>query len=88
LNTLEYLLARANELGIKVDYPGGTAGTLKAIVNCDSLNVRAGPSTATTIVDHLKRGDVVTVLDSIGNWAKIGEFRWVYSYYLDQAGQS
>lgn len=88
MDTLNYLISRANELEIKIDYPGKTDGTQKAVVViCASLNVRSGPSIAAPIVDHIKRGDVVTIMDHIDYWAKIGESRWVSSLYLDEVSQ-
>ena len=46
------------------------------------LNVRHEPSVNARIVDKLKNGTKVNVLDKKGDWYKIGENRWVMSTYL------
>jgi hypothetical protein len=86
MNTLDYLINRAHELGIKVDYPGETTKEIKCVVfGCDVLTVRAAPSAKAYTVHYLMRGDPVTVWDTIGDWALIGENRWVNSNYLKDA---
>lgn len=47
-----------------------------------SLNVRAEPTTKSTIVARLYNNDIVTVYENSGNWSKIGVNRWVCSDYL------
>jgi hypothetical protein len=84
MNTLDYLISRANQLGIKVDYPGEATKEIKA-VTCDALSVRAGPSAKADIVDYLLHGDQVTVLNISGGWTMIGYERWVNSQYLKDA---
>jgi uncharacterized protein YgiM (DUF1202 family) len=83
MDTLTYLLARADELNVKVDYPRQPART--AVVTADALNVRSGPSTVFGIVGHLQQGEQVFILATIGNWAKIAEGRWVSLGYLKES---
>lgn len=56
--------------------------TYKMYVNTKSknLNVRSEPNG--TIVSSLKKGTEVTVVETIGDWSKIGTNEWVSSDYL------
>lgn len=55
----------------------------KFTVNCDGyLNVRSGPSKDDEIKDLLANGTEVTVMETNGNWAKIGPNRWVMKEFL------
>ena len=52
------------------------SGTYTVI--CTALNVRSGPSTSSSKVGTLKKGQSVTVISVNGNWAQIGVGRWIY----------
>ncbi len=68
----------------------GAVGQLPAMADTrvtatEGMNVRQGPSTASTIVGSLYRGQTVTVLSSANGWSKInyaGETAYVASAYL------
>ena len=47
----------------------GTGGT--GVVNVSGLNLRSGPSTGTSIVGSISRGQQVTILATEGQWYKI-----------------
>ena len=47
-----------------------------------SLRVRSGPGYGYSRIDLLKNGTKVTVLETSGAWCRIGEGRWVHSFYL------
>ena len=83
LDSLTYLLQRADELGIKTDYP--KQPDIRT-VTATSLNVRSAPTLTASIVGHKARGDRVTVLNTIGNWAMIGDNQWVSATYLQKGG--
>lgn len=50
------------------------------VANCTLLNVRTSPNG--TIVDTIPVNCVVSVLETNGNWVRIGTNRWVYKKYL------
>lgn len=81
MNSLDCLLAIARER--KLNTPFGDFSTSRMYrVNTDSLRVRSGPSTSSTIVGGLKYGDVVEVKETVGSWAMIGDNKWVSMDYL------
>lgn len=47
-----------------------------------SLNVRSGAGTNYNRVGTLQNGELVTIYETIGNWSRIGDNRWVCSDYL------
>ncbi|MBP3463780.1 MAG: C39 family peptidase [Clostridia bacterium] len=53
-----------------------------------SLNIRAKPTTNSTIVASLKNNSQVTVYEISGNWSRIGTNQWVCSDYLVSTIQS
>lgn len=60
-----------------------TTSTYTRYVNVNtSLNVRAEPTTKSTIVARLYNNDVVTVYENNANWSRIGVNRWICSDYL------
>ena len=50
------------------------------VTNCSSLNVRKTPNG--TIVKTIPNHCVVSVLETNGNWIRIGSNQWVYKQYL------
>lgn len=68
--------------------PARPANTADAVVNSDTLNVRAGPGTNYAVVGTLKRGDAVAIIGRSGDskWAKLGfndvKEAWVSAQYL------
>ena len=56
------------------------------VVNCDLLNVRSTPdsSNSKNIVAQLKRGTVVTIVGTSGEWLKIDK-GYIYSNYVKKA---
>lgn len=52
------------------------------VVHVPVLNVRTGPGTGFPIVSKLKEHDVVTIIESNGEWDKIGNNQWVKSDYV------
>lgn len=52
-------------------------------VTASSLRVRTGPSTDFRIIDHLSRGDEVTIYEIKNNWYKIDlNEKWVFEEYI------
>jgi hypothetical protein len=47
-----------------------------------TLRVRAGPGLTHAVVGSLNNGDMVQVLETRGDWARIGLSRWVHRNYL------
>lgn len=55
----------------------------------NSVNLRTGPSTATTRLTYLNRGDTVTVTGKTGNWYAVtyrGKSGYVYGQYVAMNG--
>nr|DAK16797.1 MAG TPA: SH3 domain protein [Caudoviricetes sp.] len=52
------------------------------VTNCTSLNVREGAGTNYKVVGTLPVNCVVSVLETNGNWIRIGTNRWVSKKYL------
>lgn len=63
-------------------------GEYTAIVNATVLNVRSGASTQNTIIDQLKNGEKVNVIETKNDWNHItyhgGNKGWVAGWYLQQ----
>lgn len=51
-------------------------------VTASILNVRGGPGANYSVEDKVHRGDIVTGIDSRGEWVKINEDGWVHGGYL------
>jgi subtilisin family serine protease len=54
----------------------------KGRVTSAKLNVRKGPSTANALVATLKKGEMITLLENVNGWWKIGEGRFVIDDYV------
>lgn len=53
------------------------------IVTATALNVRSGPNTSFRVLNQLKRGELVTVMETVGDWAwTIPGFGWVNRSFL------
>lgn len=55
----------------------------KGVVTTDSLNVRSGPGLNFSKTGRLSRGTEVTILQSTGEWKRIGDDQWVFGEYLE-----
>ena len=51
-------------------------------VTAYSLNIRSGPGSSAPVVGSLKVGDLVTVYETLGDWCRIGDNRWVHGDWL------
>jgi hypothetical protein len=51
-------------------------------VTAGVLNVRSAPGTGFAVMDQLKRGDTVTVLEGEGDWVRIAPCGWVSKTFL------
>jgi GH25 family lysozyme M1 (1,4-beta-N-acetylmuramidase)/uncharacterized protein YraI len=58
---------------------------LAYVVDIPGLNVRSGPSTNSSVVKVIRYGAPVSVLETKGDWARIGAGMWVYKPYLKAA---
>jgi len=57
------------------------------VANCQFLHLRRGPGMNYAAFNNLVVGDVVTILESRGNWYKVDTHRgigWVFGRYLDK----
>ena len=66
-------------------------GRLQAIVNAERVNLRAGPSTANSVVDQAVRNQPVEVIETQDDWAKIrvsdsGLEAWIFGRFLTPQG--
>lgn len=59
-----------------------SVGDVRKVKVGTSLRVRSGPGYGYPRIDLLYNGDIVTVTAKSGIWCKIGEGRWVSSFYL------
>lgn len=65
--------------------PGGREkGTLQRQVNVTSLNVRSNPNTSSQIIKSLPKGELVTVLQDLGEWSLVQTMNDVSGYVFDQ----
>ena len=55
---------------------------LKYVYNCEILNVRKGAGNKYGIVKTLEHGTLVTVYETKGSWARIGDNEWCSNNYL------
>ena len=69
---------------IRVSRPTPNGSGATHVVTAYALNVREHPALNARKVGLLRKGDRVVVIGTHGNWAKIGEKRWVYSRYLKE----
>jgi len=68
----------------EVSTPAGptSSGTVTAR---SGLNVRSGAGTNFESVEVLSNGSQVDIYETDGNWARIGDNRWVHSNYVEEA---
>jgi len=64
----------------------------EARVTANSLNVRSGPGTDNPAVESVKKGELVTIVSTEGDWSQIrledGTLGWVATKYLEATGKS
>jgi len=58
--------------------PAIQIGVVQALI----LNVRTGPGTTFPVISKLKENDSVSILESNGEWDRIGTNQWVNSNYV------
>ncbi|HPH83977.1 MAG TPA: N-acetylmuramoyl-L-alanine amidase [Ferruginibacter sp.] len=58
--------------------PGVTIG----VVHTPILNVRTGPGKTFPVIGKIKEHETVSILESNGEWDRIGQGRWVHSDYI------
>jgi hypothetical protein len=80
----------AMTLGLAVLALGATAASAYAATAyaVSSVNVRSGPGTGYHVVDQLRRGERVDVIDCRGSWCRVeksGPDGWVSARYLGNA---
>jgi N-acetylmuramoyl-L-alanine amidase len=59
--------------------------SIKFIVVPNTLNVRGGPGTNYAVINTLKKGDTVEVIETNGDWSRIDSDSWVNSGFLQRA---
>jgi N-acetylmuramoyl-L-alanine amidase/Bacterial SH3 domain len=52
------------------------------IVHTPLLNVRTGPGISFPVIEKIKENETVSILESNGNWDRIGQSRWVNADYI------
>lgn len=52
------------------------------IVVPTTLNVRGGPGTNFAVLDSLKKGTQIEVIETRGDWARINDDHWVHSSFI------
>jgi len=80
-STLDCLQQIGRELGVDVDAPFIHPQDIRR-VTAYSLNIRSGPGSSAPVVGSLKVGDLVTVYETLGDWCRIGDNRWVHGDWL------
>jgi uncharacterized protein YgiM (DUF1202 family) len=71
---------------VNVDGAGADAQVLYATVDASALNFREGATTRSRVIDTLKRGDVVQLIEEGSAWHKVrygGKEGYMYAKYLD-----
>ena len=79
-NLLPLIIQELAQVGNTVDKV--TATVKIGIVHTPSLNVRTGPDTSFPAIDRLLENEKVTILESNGEWDRIGQNRWVNSNFV------
>jgi uncharacterized protein YgiM (DUF1202 family) len=52
------------------------------MVNTPILNIRSGPGKNFQIIGKLKQNALIKIIESNGEWDKIGPSRWVNANYI------
>ena len=55
---------------------------MRVVKGANSVRVRSGPGCGYKSIDALSKGERVTVYGTSGAWCRIGEGRWMHSFYL------
>ncbi len=70
---------------VKIGEDNDAEDAVYAAVNAATLNFREGPSTSYKVIDTLKRGDIVQILEQSSSWYKVkygGRTGYMYAKYL------
>lgn len=62
--------------------PAPASGALKGRVTSTKLNIRSAPSTSGKNLGSFKRGDVLTLLEKVNGWWRIGNGRFVIDDFV------
>jgi hypothetical protein len=81
MDTLEYMLGRAAELGV-TDLPPYKMPACKWKVFAVGLNVRSGPGATYPVIRAEMFGNEVFILSEANGWAEIRPGEWVNKSYL------
>lgn len=74
-------------IGTELAAMDGDEGELYEVINAASLNVRSGPSTNNKVIGKLEKGDIISVISFVGNWARFtldGKTAYVSKAYLQK----
>lgn len=63
-----------------------TSSTKKGKVTSNKLNVRTGPSTSNKLVSTLKKGAVISLVEYVNGWWRIGQGQYVIDDYVQVIG--
>jgi hypothetical protein len=79
-NLLPLVITELGSIGKNINTPANAIKT--GIVNTPVLNVRTGPGKTFPIIDKLKEKQTVTILESNGEWDRIGLSRWANANFI------
>lgn len=83
-NARAYYAYKNEQENIKDNTVGVITQSYTRVVTAKSgLNVRSGPGTNYSVKRALAQGSRVTVYETSGMWARIGDGEWVYTQYLE-----
>lgn len=71
MDRANWLVIIAVSLLIAAGWFGHAAAASTAVVNAGVLNVRSGPGTTNELIDQVREGDKLPVIESAGDWYKI-----------------
>lgn len=57
---------------------------MRVVKGANSVRVRSGPGYGYKRIDALSKGERVTVYGTSGVWCRIGDGRWMHSFYLKE----
>ncbi len=79
-NLLPLIVASLSSISTNINnqLPSVQVGIVKARL----LNVRTGPDKTFSIIDKLKENDTVSILETNGEWDRIGQARWVNANFI------
>jgi hypothetical protein len=79
-NLLPLIVADLSSIGININNPVPSAQI--GVVQARILNVRTGPGKTFPVISKLKENETVSILETNGEWDRIGQGKWVNANFV------